>query len=628
MNSFLSFEDITRERKGYTLTQKAIVIMCVLSLVASIIVFVNIDKKNRQNAQVLNSFSEALDSGDYEKAISIYRGIYDEVVASDASERDSYEFQMEMLNSMTTIVSERVTALQERIRNERYVLSVSDLAFLNGMQELTGSLMSDWLYSLCEDFLLGSIEKPDVSFIFEQLVTITNISATASSLLMEVDTIEVARGLVQSAESSLLNGDYISAVTTYLDVSETYDGFVYDYSVDRVNEIKEEMYEPMLQEGEHMLERFQYYSAEELLSDLAAIFPEDERIGADLLEATSNTQPVSEYLGPVEVLSISNLIVDESQAFDTSISGSGSDLHLTCDEFLAVLENLYANDYVLVDAEGLVDLSSTDYLVEQNLVVPDGKKPVIIIIEALDYPAIQYETGVCESLVLNDQGQVCGQYRNSDGQAMISRDAEAIGILDEFVEVHPDFSFNGVKGVISVCGYESCFGYVVNQDEVDDRNSAFGAIGYPAIDYTEAQIQSNCETVSRIAEVLLDYGWKFASSTYGNINAEASDIETITEDITKWNEQIGVLLGGNIHMLVYPNGNFINGTDSRAEYLKSIGFRIFFGIGSQAYYTYGINYLYYDRTLLNGQTLRTYDLSRMLDVTTVYDSNRPIPLEG
>ena len=331
MNSFLSFEDITRERKGYTLTQKVIVIMCVLSLVASIIVFVNIDKKNRQNAQVLNSFSKALDSGDYEKAISIYRGIYDEVVASDASERDSYEFQMEMLNSMTTIVSERVTALQERIRNERYVLSVSDLAFLNGMQELTGSLMSDWLYSLCEDFLLGSIEKPDVSFIFEQLVTITNISATASSLLMEVDTIEVARGLVQSAENSLLNGDYISAVTTYLDVSETYDGFVYDYSVDRVNEIKEERYEPMLLEGEHILERFQYYSAEELLSDLAAIFPEDERIGADLLEATSNTQPVSEYLGPVEVLSISNLIVDESQAFDTSISGSGSDLHLTCD---------------------------------------------------------------------------------------------------------------------------------------------------------------------------------------------------------------------------------------------------------------------------------------------------------
>ena len=123
MNSFLSFEDITRERKGYTLTQKAIVIMCVLSLVASIIVFVNIDKKNRQNAQVLNSFSEALDSGDYEKAISIYRGIYDEVVASDASERDSYEFQMEMLNSMTTIVSERVTALQE-------ILSPSSLSLV------------------------------------------------------------------------------------------------------------------------------------------------------------------------------------------------------------------------------------------------------------------------------------------------------------------------------------------------------------------------------------------------------------------------------------------------------------------------------------------------------------------
>jgi len=267
-----------------------------------------------------------------------------------------------------------------------------------------------------------------------------------------------------------------------------------------------------------------------------------------------------------------------------------------------------------------------DYLVEQSMVVPEGKRPVVIIIEALDYSARNYGSGTCENLVLNDQGQVCGQYVTGDGQTMINRGAEAIGILDSFIEEHPDFSYNGVKGVISICGYESCFGYVVSQDEIDDRNAALTAIGYPAVEVSDSDIQNNRETVTRIAEALLDTGWKFASSTYGNINAEASDITVITDDITKWNEQIGTLLGGDIHMLVYPNGNFINGTDARAEYLKSLGFRIFFGIGPQAYYTYGINYLYYDRIILSGQTLRTTDFTRMFDVTTVYDSDRTEPL--
>ncbi len=56
-------------------------------------------------------------------------------------------------------------------------------------------------------------------------------------------------------------------------------------------------------------------------------------------------------------------------------------------------------------------------------------------------------------------------------------------------------------------------------------------------------------------------------------------------------------------MLVYPNGNYINGTDDRAVYFKNQGFRIFFGGGATPYYTYGDNYLYLDRAMMSYKTL-------------------------
>ena len=103
-------------------------------------------------------------------------------------------------------------------------------------------------------------------------------------------------------------------------------------------------------------------------------------------------------------------------------------------------------------------------------------------------------------------------------------------------------------------------------------------------------------------------------------------MDEIVSDTEKWTDQIGSVLG-TTHMIVYPNGNYIKGTDPRAEYLKGLGFRIFFGIGPNPYYTYGINYLYYDRTLINGSTMRNADLSRLFDVYKVYDEARVKKLE-
>lgn len=607
---FDSFERNDKKGSGH----KFAAILCFVLLIGLIFSAVVINKVNEEKKSVLGEFIAALDAGDYGEALQLYRGVHDTVVAADPNDQDSVAEETATLSQMEAEVNRRLLIIENMIRNERYAPSQEDSRFMNELGELTSSQISGWLHDLCVEFLLGTIEKPDIIFIFNQMTEVGNISASATPLLQEIEDIEMARGDVQYAEAAFADGEYVLAVQTYQDVMERYTGFVNEYSNERVLEIKDFMYEPMLSEGEQMLSTMKYYSAEELFADMAVIFPDDARINADLLEATAHTTATVTYRGTVEVLSVRTLIANPLA------SAADSSLFLTGTEFRRMLEQLYANDYVLVDAETLADLSNETFITEMNLVVPEGKKPVILVLDTFDYSAYNYPNGCCSRLVLNDRNQVCGEYLNSDGQMTISRDAEAIGILEAFVEENPDFSFDGAKGVISICGYESVFGYVISEDEVDDRNSAFSAVGYPSAHFSSNDIEANRATVMSIVNTLRNNGWKFASSTYGNINAYASDMATIQADFEKWNTQVGTLLG-ETHMIVYPGGNYIYGTDERAEYLKAMGFRIFFGIGSNPYYIYGSNYLYYDRTVINDSVLRNSDLSRLFDASLILDDD-------
>ena len=612
-NIFDNYERKSRKGAGHI----AAAIVCGVTIVALIGVVLWINSTLQIESGVVPDFQAAMDEGRYADALDIYRNVHDIVVASDDSgldEDSALQMQRAQMDQMEQIVNDRLLSIEDQMRSSRYIPSTVDLRFMNEMGELTSSQISIWLNDLSTEFLLGSIEKPDLVFIFEQMSQVGNVSATTTPLLHEIETIEMARGEVQAAEAAFDAGDYVTSVQGYELVSQTYDGFVYNFAVNRLTLIRDTMYEPMLAEGEHMLERYRYFSAEALLSDLAVIFPDDNRINADLLEATSHTTEVTEYTGTVEVLSVRQLIADPSRG------ASNTGLYLTTEEFTRMLEQLYANDYVLVDAETMADMSEDTFMTEVNLTVPVGKKPLILVLDTFDYNAgSTYHYGLCTQLALDEQGNVVGQYVAPDGTLVSGRELEAIGILDAFVEAHPDFSFDGAKGVISICGYESVFGYVISEDEADDRSEALANVGRPNVTFTENEIAANRQTVSEIMSVLQDTGWKLASSTYGNINAFEADMDTIVADTQKWMDQIETLIG-DVHIIVYPGGNYIYGTDPRAQYLKENGFRIFFGMGYNPYHIYGDNYLYYDRTPISESTLSSNDYSRLFDVTLILDS--------
>ena len=267
-------EDERNNSKGFT---AAAVVCAVALLVLSFTTFF-IGRKNAYELDTVPKFEKAIDDGHYTEALEIYRGIQDEVLKSSPGEQASNSFRVEMLDEMENIVRVRVNSICDQIIDNRYVLTTSDINFLDSMRELTSSIVSERLYGICEDFLLGKVEKPVVMYFFEQLQPIGNFAATANPLLRELDFIETATGDVQNAERYYGEGNYVDAVKKYTQVNEDYDGFVGDYCDMRIAEIKETMYEPMMAEGEHLLQTYKFYSAEQLFSDLAVMLPEDDMI--------------------------------------------------------------------------------------------------------------------------------------------------------------------------------------------------------------------------------------------------------------------------------------------------------------------------------------------------------------
>ena len=248
-----------RTNKGFS----AAAFVCGVVLAVLIVVMVIVARTNAYEDSTIPDFTAALEAGNYDEALAIYRKVQDQVLADNPDANDNtHEERIRLLSEMESIVQQKVDTICDRIVTTRYVPQHSDVEFLDSMQELTASVVARRLNYLCEQFLLGKIEKPDVIFVFNQLSPISNFSAISGPMLREIDYIETATGDVRVAEKAITTGDYVEAVKRYQTVNGKYEGFVGDYSAKRITEIKSAMYEPMMEEGEHMLETYRYYSAE------------------------------------------------------------------------------------------------------------------------------------------------------------------------------------------------------------------------------------------------------------------------------------------------------------------------------------------------------------------------------
>ena len=292
------------------------------------------------------------------------------------------------------------------------------------------------------------------------------------------------------------------------------------------------------------------------------------------------------------------------------------DWMVTVDEYKKILDNLYEKGYILVAIEDVwseVTDESGTHMVRNTLMLPEGKKPLVISFDDVNYYQYMLEEGFTSKLVLGEDGQIWAETKDPfTGEVSLTQDLDATPILDNFVLEHPDFSLNGAKAIYSLTGYEGIFGYRT-QNDIDI------AADDPARPAFDAKRQAEIEAVKPIIERLKETGWTFGSHTWGHIRLDSRPLESVQRDTVRWAEEVGSLVGPT-NILFYPHGGRPDGDDWHTtgpvfQYLQSQGFRIFasVGINSFSYIKDDISAVICDRlhpdgtTLRNGKALKWYE---------------------
>lgn len=166
--------------------------------------------------------------------------------------------------------------------------------------------------------------------------------------------------------------------------------------------------------------------------------------------------------------------------------------------------------------------------------------------------------GFATKLVLDENGEVANEIITPEGETIISREADVMPILDDFVKEHPEFSFHGAKGILALTGYQ-------------------GALGYRITDLTGDELQEAINEATKVANKLKENGWRFACHSYTHNQYFKNYTVTMAQlkyDTERWIKYIEPVTG-KTNIYISPFGFRFKTDDERYRYIVEQGFNIF-----------------------------------------------------
>jgi hypothetical protein len=315
-----------------------------------------------------------------------------------------------------------------------------------------------------------------------------------------------------------------------------------------------------------------------------------------------------EYSGPLYHIFYHFLIAFPEIAYTNSYGRNLDTDCVTPLEFRRSLEELYKNDFVLMNLNGYVDILPDGTVVRKPIMVPAGKKPLIISFDDINYYSKNLGLGICDKVILDENGKLAMSTVMPDGTTLITYDNDVIPMLEAFCEEFPDFSPFGDKGLLSITGFDGILGYRTQRDSPGRS--------------------SEIEAVKPVVQALLDAGWYFASHGYGHYDMARINLDRVRSDTQKWRDEVGSLVGDTM-IYIFPYGSRTSWDDPRFLSLISDGFPLVMGVGTPRAGDYPFvrhrdNYYFMDRMFIDGTSLRKFAdrLAPLMDADFVYSQEQ------
>ena len=342
-----------------------------------------------------------------------------------------------------------------------------------------------------------------------------------------------------------------------------------------------------------------------------------------------------------------SLINDTDRAFDVSVLGQstvdGMNAWMTTiEEFDKITQQLYDNGYVYVRLRDLVvettgEDGTPHFEPNSHLMLPPGKKAIVLSVDDLSYYHSYKPAGFPEKLVLNEEGLVKCQYEAADGTVSVG-DYDVVPRLNTFLREHPDGAYKGSRGLIALTGYNGVFGYRTDIDyEVRQHLVSDQAAWLET--HPDFSRQEDIAQAQIIAQAIKDEGWEFASHTWGHISVTGADADKLKTDNEKWVENVQNVVGP-VDTIIFAHGNDIGDWQDYApdnpkyNYYRSAGYYFYCNVDGSVPYWVQIrgDYVRQGRINMDGYMLyqastgQTDVLNALIDPASVFDQRRPTPV--
>lgn len=361
----------------------------------------------------------------------------------------------------------------------------------------------------------------------------------------------------------------------------------------------------VLRQAEHLALMYDYDGAIALIQDV-----KDYNLYPDLKKAVENYKDTRSKMtriptSEVHHIFFRSLVADPAKAFAQDSSYGYSRNHVTVEEFREILQQLYDNGFVLVSLQDVAGENAEGKFTEGNIRLPQGKKAVVLSVD-MQYYEDMNKRGFPNRLVVRD-GKVTCELRRDDGTLAYGA-YDVVPVLEEFLEIHPDFSYKGAKGILALTGYDGIFGYRTAPKYADYHSAEWKDW------YETLNVESEQRGARAVADALKEAGWQFAYNTYRLINLADYSLERIQQDMTLWLDEVGSIVG-EPQILMFPFGADIGNwrnyaaDNAKYQYFHSVGIRYFCTIDTYTIPWVQCNsdlaYLRQGRVNLDGGMLRT-----------------------
>ena len=360
-----------------------------------------------------------------------------------------------------------------------------------------------------------------------------------------------------------------------------------------------------------LLARGYYY--DEALVLLESV--EGDAAAAKRAEIEARKAALVPYTGRYYHIFFHSLIIDTDLAFDNiGHSAQGyNEWMTTVSEFQKMLPLLLENDFVLYDITEMVEWDENGKAVPKEILLPEGKKPLVISIDDVNYYDYMKTDGFADRLDVDENGRVVTIVKNSDGTEQATYDGDVMPILDSFVLEHPEFSFRGAKGIVAQTGYAGAFGYRITDLDW----------------FTPEEQEAMLAKVKEIAAALRNWGWQISSHSYTHNqywNKLTITMDEMAYDTGRWKNEIEPYVG-DTNIFISPFGVHFGAQEERFRYLVDEGgFNIYCPVGSgmNAWFTDDVFYM--ERLNLDGYTMIKHPervSAHFFDPALVLDPARP-----